>query len=144
MRVDKQKNVWKVAEIIAKHPHATEREIAEMASVSSWTAHNAIVELKQSWVKDENIAYIVGSAKARIKKISSVLDRFVEETITQEKLDRRDVREIKDIAKDDLARVTILWWELTDDEGGLKAFNFDQMSLQELDNARKQFLDKKD
>lgn len=144
MRVDKAKNVWKVAEIIAKNPHATEREIAQMASVSNWTAHNAIVELKQSWAKDENIAYIVGWAKARLRKINDVLDRYIDEAINKETLDRRDVKEIKDIWKDDLQRVTILWWELTDDEGGFKLYNFDIMSPKELDDRRRELLEKKD
>jgi len=54
-RVDKRKNVWKVAEILAKNPNKTEREIAKEAGVSNWTAHNAKKELLKSWKLDEFI-----------------------------------------------------------------------------------------
>lgn len=116
-RTDKRKNVWKVAEVLIKNPNSTEREIAKEAWVSNWTAHNAKIELEQTWAKDETIAYIVGSSKNRLKRIQMVLDRFIDETESKEELSRWDTALIKEIAKDDMARITVLWGNITDDNG---------------------------
>jgi hypothetical protein len=105
--------------VLAENPHMTEREIATLAWVSTWTAHNAKKELEQTWVKDPTITYIVNSAKERIKTISRVLDHKAQEVIDRiesgDQIDNKDVYLLKEIAKDDQARVTIFGGNLTDE-----------------------------
>jgi len=119
-RVDKKKNVWKVAEVLAKHPHATESEIAKMANVSSWTAHNAKKELEKNWGKDLIIQYIVNASKVRIKRAQRIFDRYLDELENKKTLERWDVSLTRDIIKDDLQRVTVLGGDVTNDQGWLK------------------------
>ena len=119
-RTDKKKNVGKVAEVLAKNPHATEQEIAEKAGIGNWTAHRAKKELEKSGGKDETIKYIVGSAKNRIKRWQRIFDRYMDEVEEKEKLVRQDISLVKEILKDDQARITVLGGEITDDSGGLK------------------------
>ncbi len=116
----KRKNVWKVAELKIKNPNITYREIKESTGLAQNTINKANKELKQNWTKDETIAYIVGSSKDRLKRIQMVLDRFVEESEAKQDLERADTALIKEIAKDDLQRITILWGAVTDPEWWLK------------------------
>lgn len=131
-RTDKRRNVGKVAEVLAKNPQATVREIAQETDMSIGAVHNSKVEVEQSWTKDETIAYIVGSSKNRIKKAQEIFDRYITEVEEKEKLERSDVTLVKDIVKDDLARVTVFWWDVTDDNWGLNAEALAKMSIDEL------------
>lgn len=119
----KDKNVWKVAKIKIRNPHATQREIAEEAWIARNTVIKAEQELSQNWTKDPTIAYIVDSAKNRIKNISRVLDhktkKILDKVELDEDIENKDVFLLKDIAKDDLARVTVLWGNVTDESGWL-------------------------
>lgn len=112
----KAKNVWKVAKIKAVNPNATYREIQKKTWLSQATISKANEDLKQNWSKDETIAYIVGSAKNRIKRVSKLFDRYVDEIEEKDKLERADIALAKEIVKDDLQRTTIFWWNVTDDE----------------------------
>lgn len=144
MRKDKAKNVWKVALVIAEDPHATHREIAERTDLWLWTVNRAKEELELSGTKDEVIAYIVGWAKDRLYRLSGIFDRYIDEVELKNELDRRDVSLMKDVAKDDLQRVTIFWWEVTDDKWWLKNVEVTGKSLLELDEIRRQILSKKE
>lgn len=115
-----KKNIGKVAEALAKDPHLTMRAIKKVTWLALWTISNAKKKLSQTWTKDNAIVYIINSSKARLKKIQSVMDRFVDESIAKEKLDRHDTILIKDIANDDMKRITVLWGEITDNKGWLK------------------------
>lgn len=115
----KPKNVAKVAELKAKNPHLTQREIAE----KTWIARNTIIkaekELSQNWTKDPTILYIVDESKNRIKRVQKIFNRYLDEVEEKEKLDRADISLAKDIVKDDMARVTIFGGDVTDDQWGL-------------------------
>lgn len=137
-RADKRKNVGKVAEVLAKKPHATTKEIKKLAGVSQWTVHNAIKELELSWTKDPTIAYIVGSSKGRLKKVQAYFDRYLDESLELDILDDDKTKIIKDIAKDDLQRVTVLWGNVTDEFGWLK--DLTEMSIQQLEEQRRLLL----
>lgn len=112
----KPKNVAKVAELKAKNPHLTVREIRS----KTWMAHSTIIkateELEHNWHKDDTIAYIVGKSKDRIKRSQRIFDRYLDEVEEKDKLDRADISLTKDIVKDDMARVTIFGGDVTDDE----------------------------
>lgn len=131
-RTDKRKNVWKVAAVLTKKPQATVREIAEETNLSVWAVQNSKKEVEQSWTKDETIAYIVGSAKTRLRRISGIFDRYIGEVEDKKEINAFDMRTIKDIAKDDQSRITVLWWDVTDKDGWLKENSINIMSDKEL------------
>jgi len=118
-RTDKRKNVGKVAEALINNPNKTVREIAKETDLSIGAVHNSKKEVEQSWTKDPTIAYIVDKSKDRIKRAQAIFDRYLDEVEEKEKLERADTTLVKDIIKDDLARVTVLWGNVTDESGWL-------------------------
>lgn len=125
-RVDKRKNMWKVAEILAKNPNKTQREIAKEAWIWNWTVARASKELEQTGAKDATIAYIVGSARDRIKRVSAIFDRYVDQVENKSTLDNKDISLAKDIVKDDMDRVMKLWWANTDEKWWEKSMLTDE------------------
>jgi predicted transcriptional regulator len=120
VRVDKRKNIWKVAEVIAVNPNKTQREIAKETNISLGAVNSSLKEVEQSWTKDPTIAYIVGNARERIKRVWALFDRYLDEIEEKNKLERWDMQLAKDIVKDDMARVTVLWWDVTDKDWAIK------------------------
>ena len=114
-RTDKRKNVGKVAEALINNPNKTVREIAKETWIGSSTVQRAKVEVAQSGTKDETIAYIVDKSKERIKTAQAIFDRYIQESSQKETLEYKDVTLVKDIVKDDLWRVTVLWGNVTDE-----------------------------
>lgn len=114
-RTDKRKNVGKVAEALINNPNKTVREIAKETGIGSSTVQRAKVEVAQSGTKDETIAYIVDKSKERIKTAQAIFDRYIQESSQKEILEYKDVTLVKDIVKDDLWRVTVLWGNVTDE-----------------------------
>lgn len=137
-RVDKRKNIGKVAEVIAKNPNKTIKEIKKETGLWVWTIHRSKEELEKSGTKDETIAYIVGSSKNRLRKVQAFFDRYLDESLEKEQIDLNDAKVIKDIAKDDLSRITVLWWQITDEFGWLK--DLTAMSINELEEQRRLLL----
>lgn len=131
-RTDKKKNVWKVAEILANNPHKTARELAKETWLWTSTANRARQELAQSGTKDDTIQYIVWKSKERIKRSQRIFDRYLDEVEAKEKLDRADIQVTKDIVKDDLQRVTVLGWDVTDEQWWLKNRDPNDLSIEEL------------
>lgn len=127
-RTDKIRNVWKVAPELIENPQATVREIADKVWLWSSTVQRAKEELAQSGTKDETIQYIVKSSKERIKRAQALFDRFITESEIKDSLDRHDTILIKDIVKDDQARVAIFGWDVTDEDWWL----IQSMSTQDL------------
>lgn len=115
----KDKNVWKVAKEVIKNPNITRREIQAKTWLHPLTIQKAKEELNQNGTKDPTIAYIVDKSKDRIKRAQRIFDRYLDEVEEKEKLERADTTLVKDIIKDDLARVTVLGGNVTDEQGGL-------------------------
>jgi len=118
-RTDKRKNVGKVAEALINNPNKTVREIAKETWIGTSTVQRAKVEVAQTGTKDETIAYIVDKSKERIKTAQAIFDRYIQESSQKETLEYKDVTLVKDIVKDDLWRVTVLWGNVTDESGWL-------------------------
>ena len=133
-RTDKRKNVGKVAEALINNPNKTVREIAKETDLSIGAVHNSKKEVEQSWTKDPTIAYIVDKSKDRIKRAQAIFDRYLDEVEEKEKLERADTTLVKDIIKDDLARVTVLWGNVTDESGWLTKDKerWDNASIEDL------------
>ena len=119
-RVDRRITIGKVAEVVAENPNQTVREIAQKAWLGKSTVARNVNELGQLGTKDETIAFIVGKSKERMKKVQEYFDRYLEESLEQERLGNDQTKIIAGIVKDDLARITVLWGNITDEEGGLK------------------------
>ena len=119
-RVDRRINMGKVAEVVAENPNLPMRDIMYKTWLSLWTVHNTTKELEKMWTKDETIAFIVGKSKERLKKVQAYFDRYLDESLSKEKLGNDETKIITNIVKDDLARITVLWGTITDEEGGLK------------------------
>lgn len=141
-RVDKRKNVGKVAEALIKNPNKTVREIAQETNMSIGAVHSSKIEVEQSWTKDETIAYIVDKSRERIKNISRVLDhktkKILDKVEKDEDIDNKDIYLLKDIAKDDQSRVAVLWWTITDDKGWLR--DMTDVSMKEIEERIKHLL----
>lgn len=135
----KPKNVGKVAEILAEDPHATQREIAEKAGIARNTVIKAEKELSQNWAKDETITYIVNAAKQRIQRVSQIFDRYLDQIEEQPELKSKDISLAKDIVKDDLQRVTVFGWDLTDDKWWLKETTLTQKQIDAIDALSNMF-----
>lgn len=128
-RVDKIKNVGKVAEALIENPNKTDREIEAETWVSKSAVNRAKWELGHSGAKDETIQYIVKSSRDRLKDISKIFDHQIREVkrkviesdegdvvIYKEwvTIDNKTLTLLKDVAKDDQARITVLWGGVTD------------------------------
>lgn len=137
-RTDKRRNIGKVAEELIENPNKTEREIAKETWLWRWTVNRAKQELEQTGAKDPTIAYIVGKSKERIKTAQAIFDRYLQESSNKENLERWDIVLVKDIVKDDLARVTVLWWTITDEEWWLK--DLTNASIKEIEERIKHLL----
>ena len=133
-RTDKRKNVGKVAEALINNPNKTVREIAKETWIGTSTVQRAKVEVAQSGTKDETIAYIVDKSKERIKTAQAIFDRYIQESSQKETLEYKDVTLVKDIVKDDLWRVTVLWGNVTDESGWLTKDKerWDNASIEDL------------
>lgn len=137
-RVDKRKNVGKVAEALIKNPNKTVREISNETDLWLWTVQRAKEELEKTGTKDETIAYIVCKSKERIKTAQAIFDRYLNESSQKEVLENKDIVLVKDIVKDDLARVTVLWWTITDEEWWLR--DMTNVSMKEIEERIKHLL----
>lgn len=127
----KARNVWKVAEIKAKDPNATYRDIQNKTWLSPSTISKATEELKQNWTKDETIAYIVGSAKTRLQRISTIKDRYIDQLDLIDDLWTKEVDLANKLWQEDMKLVTVLWWDVTDKHGWLVSIQdltFDSMN----------------
>ncbi len=135
----KAKNVWKIAELKAKNPHLNQRELAEQAWIARNTVIKAEKELSKNRSKDDTIRYIIDESKNRIKRVQRIFNRYLDEVEEKEKLDRADISLTKDIVKDDMARVAVFGWEVTDDEWGLRDLTW--ASMKQLEENIKKLLE---
>ncbi len=134
-RTDKRKNVGKVAEVLAKNPNKTVREIAKETDLWTWTVQRAKEEVEQSGTKDPTIAYIVWASKDNLKDFMKLyrakVKQMVKENIEEDEngevkmkeksyINSKELEIISKMAKDDMARITVLWWDATDESGWLK------------------------
>lgn len=113
MRKDKAENLSNVAKVVLNSPLLTEREVAEKAWVSNWTAHNMITELEQSWAKDPRIVWLTDKDFELMESIQSVKFKRLEtpENINDNDLDKWENTAVK--------RYTIFRGKATDEQWGL-------------------------
>lgn len=145
----KAKNVWKVAKILVANPNATQREIAKKTKMSRNTVIKAEKELSQNWTKDPTISFIVWSSKNYLKALSKIniakIEKAIKENLKEnsdwtysfiewQDIHIKDLVEYNKVGKEEMARLTVLWWDVTDDNGWLKDMsNLKDMTLDQLD-----------
>ena len=141
-RTDKTKvkasNVWKVAKVLVSNPNATQREIAKKANIAQNTVIKAKEELSQNWVKDTTIAYIVGSAKTRLQRISALKDRYVDQLDLAEEIGNREIDMANKLWQEDMKLVTVLWGDITKPDWWLKEV-IDDERLKAIESLSKMF-----
>lgn len=131
IRSDKLKNLAKVSEVLVENPHATIKEISSKTDLSIWAVHSSKKEVEKSWNKDETISIIVNDAKNRIKMAGKIFDAhsqdiynkyYDENWVRKEGTEpnKEDIKLLKEYVKDDLQRVTVFGWQITDEWGWLK------------------------
>lgn len=113
-RVDKVKNKAKVIAELANNPLWTQREIAEWAWVSLWTANAHISEVEQNWTKSLVIEEIIN----RDTQIMQEWQKIILEKMKSGEISNRDVISAIDTwAK----RYTIFKWSATDKDWWLRS-----------------------
>jgi len=113
MRSDKKTSLAKVAKTVLMNPLDTERDIAEKAWVSNWTAHNMIKELEQTWAKDPRIVWLTDKDFELMEKIQKIkFDRLNK----PEEVNNRDIDTWENTAN---KRYTIFRGKATDEGGWL-------------------------
>lgn len=127
----KAKNVWKVAKILVINPNATQEEITKKTKLAKNTVVKAKRELSSNWAKDETIAYIVGSAKTRLQRISAIKDRYIDQLDLTDDLWTKEVDLANKLWQEDMKLVTVLWGNVTDENWWLisiQDLTFDSMN----------------
>lgn len=111
MRVDRRKNVEKVAIAKIKKPLSTQREIAKATWVWLWTVNRAEQEMEQIGTKDERILTLTDTdfeimvlAQGRIK------DKLQDDS----EMKKTRIWEISSVAKESAARYTTFRGAVTD------------------------------
>lgn len=128
IRADKRKSLSKVAKVALKNPLLTEREVAQEANVSNWTAHNMIKELEQTWAKDDRIIWITDKD---LKIVRLWLDEIERRLSDREELEKMRTSEISQVIRENTARYTLFRWTATDENWGLKEW-YRNKSTEEL------------
>lgn len=114
MRVDKAKNIAKVAKTLLENPLQTENEIAEKLWIWGWTVNRAKQELEKNGVKDERIVWLTDKDFDLMKQIQQ--EKFARlanpENINDNDLDKWENTATK--------RYSLFRWSATDEQWGIK------------------------
>jgi len=114
-RRDSNNNLIKVAKIVLKNPHATERQIAKEANIWNWTAHRQLEYLER--VKSVFIEEVLRADEEIIKLAQDAVRQKLSDP---EYIKTARTTELSTVAKDSTARFTLFKGNSTDEEGGLK------------------------
>jgi DNA-directed RNA polymerase subunit F len=150
-RVDKRNNVWKVAEVLINNPNKTEKQIKEETWLWAGTVHRAKKELEKNGAKDPTINYIVWNSKEYLKKLSKLnlakLEKTIKENIVEKKdwtlafiewqdIHIKDLVEFNKVGKEEMARLTVLGWDITDKDWWLKEQTISDKQLQAIESLK--------
>lgn len=115
VRMDRHKNIAKVATAILNNPLQTEREIAKSTWIGKGTAHRAKQELGQIGAKDDRILWICDKDIENVILWQNELKKRL-----QKQADKLKVNDIVQIMAEWTKRYTIFKWDITDPSGWLK------------------------
>lgn len=141
-RIDKEINVAKVTNVLLHNPLATEREVAEIAWVSNWTAHNTIKEIEQNWAKSEKIEAIATKDISIIEMYQdlsiytfSKLKKWIEED-PKFQVSIWSLKDLSIIAKESTARYTLFKGKATDENGWMNSILSILNEIQWIENKK--------
>lgn len=117
MRIDKAKNIAKVAKTLLENPLQTEREIAEDTWIWKWTVNRAKQELGQIGAKDDRIIWITDKDLANIEAMQEVVSRKIR---NPEEMDKTRIWELAQAMREATARYSLFRWSATDEKWWLK------------------------
>lgn len=123
-RVDKQKNIAKVATSLLKDPLQTAREIADDVWKWASTVNRVRKELAQTGTKDDRILWIVDTDITNVTLGQNILQRRL-----QEESGKMSTKDVVSVIAEATKRATIFGWDVTDESWGLK--NFDSVRVME-------------
>ncbi len=135
IRVDKRKNIEKIAKVVVKNPRATEREIAKETGLGNWTINRLKTEVEQIGAKDERILTLTD------KDFDIVIlaqQRIQEKLADEEEMKKTRIGEISTVAKDSAARYTVFRWAITDEKWAMR--DLTSLSIQQLEEHRRLLL----
>lgn len=130
-RVDKKKNVAKVAKEVLQDPLQTVREISDKTWVSKSTAATHKNNLDKVGQKDPRI---VGVTDKDIDIVSIAQDILLDRLQDEEKREKIKAIDVATIAEKSHKRYTIFRGEVTDEHGGMKQPAISQEQKEALDS----------
>ena len=117
MRVDKRKNVEKIAKARLNNPRATTREVAEETGLDHSTVAKLDKELPQIATKDDRIITLT---ETDFDIVTLAQMRIKEKLEDEEEMKKTRIGEISSVAKESAARYNIFRWDLTGADGWYK------------------------
>lgn len=135
MRVDKKKNLEKIAKVVVKNPRATEREIAKATGLWNWTINRLKQEVEQIGAKDDRILTLTNTD---FDIVILAQQRIQEKLADEAEMKKTRIGEISNVAKDSAARYTVFRWAVTDENGAMK--DLTSLSIQQLEEHRRLLL----
>ena len=117
LRVDKRKNLEKVAKVRLKNPRATTREVAEEAWLDHSTVAKLDKELPQISTKDDRI---ISLTETDFDIVTLAQMRIREKLQDEEEMKKTRIWEISSVAKESASRYSTFRWDLTGNDWGYK------------------------
>lgn len=118
MRVDKKKNVSKVAKELLKNPLSTEREIEEKTWVWKSTVNRIKQEMGQIGAKDTKIIHITDKDLLNIQEMQDLVTQKIRDP---EEMKNTRIWELAQAMREATARYSLFRWTATDDKGWLNS-----------------------
>lgn len=126
-RVDKEKNIAKVATSLLKDPLQTAREIADDVWKWASTVNRVRKELAQTGTKDDRILWICDADL----EIVQLWQKIIRDRLTNpEELEKITARDVSGIIKENTARYSLFVGNATDEKGWLNVMK--DLSTEEL------------
>lgn len=117
-----EKNKDKVVTAYLKDPTKSEPEIAKETGVAKSTVHD--IKAKSGEIgKDDKIVRICDKDIDIINKANIIAERYLDDVLSKDVLDRADVEQSRKNAETSTKRYTIFGWDVTDASWGLKNFD---------------------
>jgi len=126
MRVDKRKNIEKIAKVVLENPLATEREIAKESWLSNWSVNNLKKEVEQIWAKDDRIITLTDWDREQQQTIQRIKNQRLQDP---DKISNKDLNSREEFA---MKRYTLFRGNATDNNWWL---NVELVSFKDILNG---------
>lgn len=124
MRVDKQKNMWKVAKEVLKNPLQTDRELESKLDIWKSTVNRIKQEMGQIGAKDPRIIAVTDKDMENILEMQRVVTEKIRD---KDEMSKTRIWELAQAMREATARYSLFRWNATDNEWWLK--NIDSIEI---------------